>query len=52
MNNELKVNVDEQQDDIKHVKEQCDIDEDNEVQEITSAITPMKKKNPVCVTCN
>ena len=25
VNNELKVNVDEQQDDIKHLKEQCDI---------------------------
>ena len=27
MNNEFKVNVDEQQDDIKHLKEYCDIDE-------------------------
>ena len=52
VNNELKVNVDEQQDDIKYVKEQCDFDKDNEVQEITAAITPMKKKKPVCVTCN
>ena len=29
MNNELKFNVDEQQDDIKHLKEQCDKDNDN-----------------------
>ena len=49
MNNELKINVDEQQDDIKHFKEQCDIDNENDVQEITAAITPMTKK-PVCVT--
>ena len=27
MNNEFKVNVDEQQDDIKHLKEYCDIDD-------------------------
>ena len=27
MNNEFKVNVDEQQDDIKHLKEYCHIDE-------------------------
>ena len=25
VNNELKVNLDEQQEDIKHLKEQCDI---------------------------
>ena len=41
---ELQVNVDEQQDDIKHSKEQFDIDDDNEVQDITAAMTPMKKK--------
>ena len=50
MNNELKLNVDEQQDDIKHLKEQCDIDNEDEVQEITAAITPMKKEK-ACV-CN
>ena len=52
MNNELKLNVDEQEDDIKHLKEQCDKDNEDEVQEITAAITPMKKKKPVCVKCN
>ena len=50
VNNEFKVNVDKQQDYIKHLKEQCD--DDNEVREITAAKTPMKKKNPVCLTCN
>ena len=43
VNNQLKVNVDEQQDGIKYLKEQCNKD----------AGTPMKKKNKsVCVTCN
>ena len=49
MNN--KLNVDEQQDDIKHLKEQSDIDDEDDVQEIKAAITPMKKKKPLCVTC-
>ena len=40
------------QDDIKHLKEHCDIDGEDEVQEITAARTPMKKNRPVCVTCN
>ena len=48
VNIELKINVDEQQDYIKHLKEQCDIDDEDEVQKITAAITPMKKKKPVC----
>ena len=43
MNNDLKLNVDEQQDDIKHLKEQCDIDDEYEVQEITAARNPVKK---------
>ena len=51
VNNELKLNVDEQQDDIKHLKEQCDIDNEDEVQEITAAKIPMIKKKPVCVKC-
>ena len=51
-NKDLKLNVHEQLDDIKHLKEQCDIDDEDEVQEITAAITPMKKKKSVCVTCN
>ena len=42
-NNELKVNVDEQHDKIKHLKEQCDIGDEDEVQEITAAITSIKE---------
>ena len=52
VNNELKLNVDEQHDDIKHMIEQCDIDDEDEVQAITAARTTMKKNMPVCVTCN
>ena len=52
VNTELKLNVDVQQDDIKHLKEQCDRDDGDEVQEITAARTSMKKNRPVCVTCN
>ena len=48
VNNELKLNVDEQQDDIKHLKEQCDVDDETEVQEITAAITPMKRNACMC----
>ena len=36
----------------KKLKEQCDTDEEDEVQEITAARTPMNKDKPVCVTCN
>ena len=42
MNNGFKVNVDEQQDDIKHLKEYWDIDD----------IEPLWKEMDVCVTCN
>ena len=35
-----------------HLKDQCDIDDEDEVQEITAARTTMKKKMPVCLTCN
>ena len=35
--NELKINVDEQQDDITHIKERCDTDDEDEVQEIKAA---------------
>ena len=49
VNKELKLNIDEQQYDLIHLKEQCDIYED---QEITAARTPMKKNRPMCVTCN
>ena len=48
VNNELKVNIDEQHDDIKHSKEQCDIGDENEVQEITAARTPIKRMD-LCV---
>ena len=51
VNNEPRVNVDEQQDD-KTFKVKSDIDDSDEVQEITAARTPMKKNEPVCVTCN
>ena len=53
VNNELKLNVDEQQDDdLIHLKEQCDIYDIDKVQEITAARTPMEKNKRVCVTCN
>ena len=45
---ELKLNVDEQQDDIKHLKEQCDVDDETEVHEITAVITPMKRNACMC----
>ena len=38
------VNVDEQEDNLKHKKERCDIDDEDEVQEITAARTPIKKE--------
>ena len=43
MNNELKLNADEQQDDINHLKEQCEIYDEDDVQEITAARNPLKK---------
>ena len=46
-----KVNVDDQQVDMKHLKEKCDIDDEDEVQKTTVARTPMKKSKSVCVTC-
>ena len=55
VNNQLKVNDDEQQDDIKDLKEQCNNDDKDvkgKVQEIPGAVTPMKKKISVCVICN
>ena len=48
VNNELKFNVDEQQDDINHLKEQCDKDTYSKVQKITAVITPTKRKACVC----
>ena len=49
MNNQLKVNVDEQQDDIKDLKEQCNKDDKDKVQEISGAVTPGKRKY-MCVS--
>ena len=37
VNNQLKVNVDEQQDDIKYLREQCNKDDKDKVQEISGA---------------
>ena len=48
VNKELKLNVDEQQDDIKHLKEQFDVEDETEVQEITAAITSMKRNACMC----
>ena len=42
INNELKLNVDEQQYDIKHLEEYRDIND----------IEPLWKEMDVCVTCN
>ena len=51
VNNELRVNVDEQQDD-KTLKVKSDINDSDEVQKITAARTPMQNNRPVCVTCH
>ena len=42
VNNDLKVNVDEQHNDIEYLKEQCDIGDEDEVQEITATRTLQK----------
>ena len=51
VNNELRLNVDELQED-KKCKKKSDIDDADGVQEMTAARTPMKKNKHVCVTCN
>ena len=51
VNNELRIIVDEQQDD-QTLKLKSDIDYSDEVQETTAARTPMKNNRPVCVTCD
>ena len=38
--------------DIKRFKEKCNIDDEDEVLEMTAASIIMKKNMPVCVTCN
>ena len=50
VNNEPRLNVDEQQDD-KTFKVKSDIDDSDEVQEITASRTPMNNNRPVCVIC-
>ena len=52
VNNQIKINVDEQQVNIKYLKERCNQDEKDKVQEISGAGTPMKKDKYWCVTCN
>ena len=52
MNNDIKLNVDEKQHDVKHLKEQYDKDDEDEVQEITAARNPIKKNQTVYMTCN
>ena len=37
VNNDLKIKVDEQQDDIKHLKFKCNTHDEDKVQEITAA---------------
>ena len=37
--------------DMKPLKEECDIDHKDELQQITAKRTPMKKCQPLCVTC-
>ena len=41
---EHKLNIYEKQDDIKHLKEECDIDDKNEVQEISAWKHEQKRK--------
>ena len=52
MKNNLKLNVDKQQDEIKHLKYQCNTDDKDKVQEISGAKMPMEKNKSACVTCN
>ena len=52
VNNPLKVNVDEQQNDIKDLNKQCNKDDKDKVQKISGAETPMKKNKSECVRCN
>ena len=52
MNDDLKLNVEGWQDDIKLLKEECDIDDEDEVQEVKAAGKPMKRKKAVYVTHN
>ena len=49
VNNELNVNVDDQQVDMKHLKEQYDVDDEDKVQKTTVGRTPIKKTVSLCV---
>ena len=40
VNDKVELNVDEQQDNIKHLKDQCDRDNEDDIQDMTAAITP------------
>ena len=42
---EHKLNICEKQDDIKHLKEECDIDDKNEVQEISASKPEQERKD-------
>ena len=52
VNNKLRVNVDDQQVHMKHLKEQYDIDDKDKVQKTTVVRTPMKKSNILSNICN
>ena len=51
VNNDFKLNVEECQDSIKHLKDQCDIYYEDEVQEITTPKNPIKKNKAVYLKC-
>ena len=52
VDNQLKVKVDEQQNDIKYLEEQCNKDDKEKPQKISGAGTPMKTNKYLCVTCD
>ena len=52
VNSQPKVNVDEQHNDIKYLKEQCNKDDKDKIQEFLGPGTVMKKDKSVCVPCN
>ena len=43
MNNKLFLNVNKQQDEMKHLKEQCDIDDDHEIHKVRTYSTQSKR---------
>ena len=52
VNNQLKLNVDEQQDEIKHLKEQYNKEDKDKVQEISGDRNPLKKNTYFCGICH